>query len=332
MIDDRRKILRQDKEAAAWFTRLSDTEVEADDLERFDRWIQRDGNRAAYRRIEDISSAAIGLRDDPDLRAAAREALDRPRQAAAASQPRRTLSPRWAWSGLGLAALAAAALVIAVLPPPKTYRTAVGGRMSAQLTDGSTVQLNTDTTLRVRFTHGQRRLELVKGQAFFDVAHDAARPFLVRAGAMEVRAVGTRFDVRHDGPDASVVLAEGKVRVRPERPGAADWALAPGQAITVRPDGQSTGPNRVDVAALTGWTRNLITFHDIALADAVAEMNRYAPSKISLAPGVPAQAKLSGVFSTGDPAEFLDAAKASFDLESRRKPDGGVELRPRSDG
>lgn len=236
------------------------------------------------------------------------------------------------WGGLALAAVAASALMVVILTQPKTYQTAVGGRMTARLSDGSSVQLNTDTTLKVRFTHGQRRLDLVKGQAFFDVAHDAQRPFLVRAGAMEVRAIGTRFDVRHDGADASVVLAQGQVRVRPERDGAAGWTLTPGQALTLRPDGQSLGPARVDVAAVTGWTRDIVTFHDVALADAVAEMNRYARAKITLAPGVAAQARLSGVFSTAEHGEFLDAAKASFDLESRRKPDGGVELRPRSGG
>lgn len=331
MIDDRRKTLRQDKEAAAWFTLLSDTEVETEALERFDKWIQRDGNRAAYRRIEDISTAAGDLRDDPEMRAAAREALGRGKPKASGFSLFRLAPPRL-WGGLAVAGVIASAVLFATLTRPKTYETAVGGRMTAQLSDGSTVQLNTDTALRVRFSQGERRLELVRGQAFFNVAHDAARPFLVRAGAMEVRALGTRFDVRHDSADASVALTQGQVRVRQRTGQRQAWTLSPGQALTVLSDGRSTGPARVDVAALSGWTRNIITFHDIALGDAVAEMNRYDRAKITLAPGVPTHAKLSGVFTTGDQEEFLDAAKASFDLESRRRPDGGVELRPRSNG
>lgn len=332
MIADRRKTLRRDKEAAAWFTLLSDTEVESDALERFDRWIQRDGNRAAYQRIEDISSTAEGLREDPELRAAAREALNRkpPKRRALQTNFFRP-TPR-IWGGLALAGVLASAVTIFILAQPKTYQTDVGGRQSVQLTDGSTVQLNTDTRLRVRFSRGARRLELLKGQAFFDVAHDTARPFIVQAGAMDVRAVGTRFDVRKDGRQASVVLAQGQVRVSQEDAPSRAWTLSPGQAITLRVGAHGAVPASVDVAAQTSWTQNIITFHDVALSDAVAEINRYQRGKITLAPGVPARARLSGVFTTGDQEEFLDAAKASFDLEGRRRSDGGIELRPRLNG
>ncbi|MDI1364487.1 MAG: FecR domain-containing protein, partial [bacterium] len=185
MIDDRRKIPRQDKEAAAWFTVLNDAsaEVENEDLEKFDKWIQRDGNRAAYRRIEDISNKASALREDPEMRAAALQALSRPKPL---RPPRARLSlpiPRF-WGGLALAGVVAAGVVILIGSQAKTYQTDIGERVTAHLDDGSTVQLNTDTRLRVRFRLGERRLELVKGQAFFDVAHDPRRPFLVTAGPM----------------------------------------------------------------------------------------------------------------------------------------------------
>lgn len=331
MIDDRRKTDRQDKEAAAWFTLLSDTEVDSDDLERFDTWIQRAGNRAAYRRIEDISIAARDLRDDPELRAAARQALARVKpRPGLRSAPRRPALRLWA--ALGLAGALAAALVVAFIGKPTAYQTDVGGRMTTQLDDGSTLQLNTDTKVLVRFSPGERRIEIIKGQAFFDVAHDARRPFLVSAGPMVVRAIGTRFDVRHDSPAASVVLTQGRVQITTKSQPTAGWTLAPGQAIALDPGGRTNGPTAADTAALTGWTRNIITFHDIALSAAVAEINRYQHSKITLAAGVPAQAKVSGVFTAGDQDEFLDAAKANFDLDVRRKPDGGVELRPRFGG
>ncbi|CAN5203243.1 FecR family protein [soil metagenome] len=329
MIVDRRKTLRGEKEAAAWFTLLNDAsaEVENEALEKFDEWIQRDGNRAAYRRIEDISSTAIGLRNDPELQAATREALARPKASRLASSRLSLRAPRL-WGGIALAGVVAAALVVLVGGQSKTYQTEVGGRVTAHLDDGSTVQLNTDTRLKVRFTHGARRLELVKGQAFFDVAHDVKRPFLVTAGPMEVRAVGTRFDVRHDGPGASVILAQGQVRVIGGAR-ASVWTLSPGQGLTLQPGGNAR-PERVDVASLTGWTNNVITFQDVDLIDAVAEMNRYARAKITLAPGVPSRAKMSGLFSPGEQREFVDAAAASFNLEAIHKPDGGVELRPRS--
>lgn len=332
MIDDRRMTRRQEDEAAAWFTLLSDAEVENEDLERFDKWIQRPGNRDAYRHFEDISQRAIGLRDDPEMRAAAREALTRSKPGRSATPaPKLPKIPR-IWGGLALAGALACAALAYLAAQPKTYQTDVGGRLTAHLDDGSTVLLNTDTQLRVRFAHGERRLELVKGQAFFDVAHDASRPFLVRAGPMEVRAVGTRFDVRHDGPGAAVTLAQGKVRVRQEDAAQASWTLSPGQALTLTPGVNSAHPVNVDVAGQTGWMSGVITFRDVALIDAVAEMNRYERDKISLAPGVPTQARISGVFTPGGDEEFVAAAELSFDLQSRRKPDGGMELRPRAGG
>lgn len=330
MIADERKIDRREKEAAAWFTLLSDTEVEVKDLERFEAWLKRGDNRAAYRRMEDISETAAGLRDDPDMRAAAREALDRPRQAV---RPR-TPSLKRNWLALGGGAALAGALACATtvwfVGVPKTYQTEVGGRATAHLDDGSTVQLNTDTQLRVRFTHGARRLDLIKGQAFFDVAHDADRPFLVNAGPLEVRAIGTRFDVRHDGPQAAVTLAQGRVKVSQEDAAKTSWTLSPGQALVLRPGAQGAQPIKVDVASVTGWVNNEVIFHDVALADAVAEMNRYERAKITLAPGIPAHAKVTGVFTLGQEDEFVAAVTTSFELQSHRKPDGGVELRPRS--
>lgn len=325
MIADERKTGRQDEEAAAWFTLLSDTTVENEDLEKFEGWLQRGGSRAAYRRFEDISSLGRSLRDDPQMRAAAREALDRPRRAS--SKPRRL---KRAWlpigGGMALAGALACAATVWLVPVPKTYQTDVGGRTSVQLDDGSTVQLNTDTLVRVKFSGRERRIELVRGQAYFDVAHETARPFLVKAGAMEVRAVGTRFDVRSDPSRASVALAQGRVQVRQDDGARASWTLAPGQALVLAPGASNAGPIPADIAEVTGWMRNEITFHDVPLSEAVAEMNRYSRAKITLAAGAPAKARISGVFTPGDQEAFVAAVTSSFGLESRRAPDGGAEL------
>lgn len=331
MINDRRKTRRPDQEAAAWFTLLSDTEVENEDLEAFGAWVKRDENRAAYRRVEDISQAARALRDDPDMRAAARDALARPVTPPRLGERLADRSPRF-WGGLALAGALASAATLWVIAQPRTYQTEVGERLTAHLADGSTLQLNTDTRLRVKLTGGERRIELVKGQAFFDVAHDAARPFVVRAGPMQVRALGTRFDVRREGPGAAVTLAQGRVGVRPDRASADAWTLAPGQRLRLGPDVAAPRPLAVDVAAETGWLSGQVTFHDVALAEAVAEMNRYERAKIVIAPGAPAAARVSGVFLAGDEQDFVAAVAANFDLVSTRRPDGSLELHPPSGG
>lgn len=325
MINDRRKTRREDREAAAWFTLLNDTEVENEDLEAFGAWVKRDENRAAYRRVEDISQAARELRDDPDMRAAARDALARPATPPRFSERLNDRSPR-VWGGLALAGALACGLIVWVIAQPKTYQTDIGQRLTAHLADGSTVELNTDTRLRVKFTGAERRLELVRGQAFFDVAHDASRPFVVRAGPMQVRALGTRFDVRREGPGAAVTLAQGRVGVRPQTANADAWTLSPGQRLRLGPGVAAPRPFAVDVAAETGWLSGQVTFHDVALADAVAEMNRYERAKIVIAPGVPAAVRVSGVFSAGDEQDFAAAVAANFDLVSTRRADGSLEL------
>ncbi|MFB2350973.1 FecR family protein, partial [Priestia megaterium] len=119
--------------------------------------------------------------------------------------------------------------------------------------DGSRLRLDADSRARVRLSAERRDVELLEGRAFFDVAHDAARPFVVKAGATSVRALGTRFEVGRTGPAVEVTLVEGKVQV--EDAGAkAAVILAPGdQAVVERP---AAAPRlaKVDAAAETSWT------------------------------------------------------------------------------
>jgi transmembrane sensor len=125
---------------------------------------------------------------------------------------------------LGLYGLAASLLVGAVVaslwlfsPGGSAYRTAVGGLEAVPLRDGSKVTLNTDTDVRIELSPSERRVDLRRGEAFFDVAHDATRPFVVRAGDKRVVAVGTKFSVRRDGNEMWVVVTEGMVRRRARR-------------------------------------------------------------------------------------------------------------------
>lgn len=325
MIEDRQGARQVDREAADWFSRLSQTRIENEDLAAFAEWRRDPLNLAAYNRIEDISRAVRGLADDPEIQAAAREARARPPE----RRDRRAvlrLSPK-AWGPtLGLAGVVAASLIGWLIVTAPTYSTAVGEQVSARLEDGSRVQLNTDTRLRVRFTGGVRRVELLRGQAFFEVAHDTARPFIVAAGSTEVRAVGTRFDVRREPGEVRVTLAEGKVAVHDRAGGGRDWTLTPGQSLDLGVRAKLTGPTTVDVPATTAWTTGRLAFHDVTLADAVTEINRYTRDKIVLGAGVPADRKVSGVFPTGDTGDFLAAVTTLYGLKTTVRPGGGLEL------
>ncbi|WP_232793422.1 FecR family protein [Caulobacter hibisci] len=324
MIGDRQRIRRRDKEAAGWFTRLNDTSVPVDAIEAFDAWRSKPANDAAYRRMEDIARGASSLKSDPEIAALAtqaRQPASRDRPAPLAQRPPRYLT------GLAFAGAIAVSAAVVIALPRSTYSTGVGEQTIARLDDGSAVRLNTDTRLRVRFTAGERRIELLQGEAFFDVAHDGARPFVVSAGDAQVRALGTRFDVRRDGHAVQVVLAQGKVRVTQARQDRA-WTMTPGQALTLSPTQAPAAPASVDVAASTSWTSGRLSFDGVPLSQAVAEINRYSRRKIVLDADAPSQQRVTGAFKVGDSDSFIAAVGAIYGLEPKARWDGSVVLTP----
>lgn len=326
MIDDQNDARRRSEEAAAWFARLSTPKISNTTLDGFWTWRRDPLNRAAYERVEDFSAAARGLRDDPEMKAAVGEAMRRKpwwREALASIR-----SSRGAFLiGGALAAGAMAAVVLVLTGGGDRYSTGVGQKITVSLADGSSVQLNTDTRLRVRFDKNERRLSLERGQAFFDVAHDAARPFIVDAGRARVRAIGTRFDIDRAHQDVEVTLAQGRVEVTPVGSGHGGWTLNAGQRIRIDRDSTAAVPVAADLATATAWTTGRIFFHDTPLAQAVAEVNRYSRRKIALGAGAPRDMKINGAFETGDTEGFVAAAAAGLDLVVEHRLDGAIELR-----
>ena len=318
--NDRRAL----EEAAAWFTRLKQPAVSESSVDEFMAWRRIPANDDAYSAVEARWRQADRVRNDPDLVRITEAALLRPRFAARLRQGvRRNALP------LALAVTAciagAVAVLVAVRMQSQTYATDVGARQVVRLDDGSVLHLNTDSKVRVGFRRDERRLVLARGEAFFEVAHDPQRPFIVEAGDARVRAVGTKFDVRRAGEATSVTLVEGRVQVareaRPDR-----WTLTPNQQITL--DGAPATPRAADGADVTSWTTGRLRFRRTPLASAIAEVNRYSRTKISLqAAGLDAT-QVSGVFDTGDTPAFVSAVSEIFDLKATDAP-GRVVLEPR---
>ena len=326
MIEAQTEPTQAEREAAQWFTRMLTPPIENEDLAAFEAWRRNPDHLAAYNRMEDISRLALSLRSDPDMRAAATAMRARARtsrpwwSAPFSSSPR-----RWA-IGIAFAGLAAASAVAWKISAP-TYETNVGRQMVATLSDGTRVRLNTDSALKVRFERGVRRVDLRKGQAFFDVAHDPGRPFIVAAGDTEVRAIGTRFDVRRDEDAVKIVLAEGKVAVTERDAHPSSLTLAPGESVTTSGAITAPKPVKTDVAVATGWTSGRLKFRATPLAQAVDEVNRYTRNKIVLSANAPADARVNGDFAIGKPDEFISAVSALYGLRSDRRFDGSTELR-----
>lgn len=314
-----------EREAADWFARLNKLSVTTKALEDFQAWRRAPAHDEAYERIEALWNTAGRLHGHPDTARDVAAALAR-------GARKRRLTRLWSRPvqvGVGLAAVtAAAALAFTItLESGQPYTTGLGEQRLVSLDDGSRVRLDTDTQVRVKFTKGGRHIELVRGQAFFDVAHDAARPFVVEAGGQSVRAIGTRFDVRRDDKEIRVTLVQGAVEVSRQSDGQS-WRLGPGQSLADR-NGAVEPPRAVDVGAVTSWTSGRLVFRATPLGEAVSEVNRYSSNKISL-PNAELQAvPVSGVFDVGDTRAFVSAVSELFNLKAVETGDG-YRLEPRA--
>ncbi len=221
-------------------------------------------------------------------------------------------------------AMAAAVLVVAAIGvyfssiPGDAYSTPIGGYASIPLRDGSTVTLGTASRIRVDLTQMERHIELESGEAFFDVAKDPSRPFVVEAGSRRVVAVGTQFSVKRSGTDIQVVVTEGKVRVEPKAgAGRAEFLTAGAVAHTVQNSVlvQKKTPREAEEAL--SWRTGYLTFDGTALADVVAEFNRYTPQRIVIDDPQLAALRITGTFRASRAADFVELLKNGFGIEVR---------------
>lgn len=305
-----------DDQAVQWIARLGTRSISLDTIHEFAEWRKDPANAEAYRRAEQLWAQTGELAADPDIQAALATAKQR--------NPRR-VSVRHIVA-LGAASALAASLVGGVIlwQTHDTYRTAVGEQRVIQLADGSLVRLDTASKLRVRYNSGERRIELAQGQAFFEVAHNPDRPFVVSTGDASVTAVGTEFEVRRIGSETRVVLVSGVVDVAPTRGREAAQRLRPNQQTAII--GGQANLTVVDADAATSWTNGELTFVDTPLVEAVAEVNRYLVHPIILEAPAEARTSINGVFRSGDRAAFVSAAAHLLKLRAVDTPDGGVRL------
>jgi transmembrane sensor len=216
------------------------------------------------------------------------------------------------------------------------YASGVGEVRRIALEDGSTMLLNTATAVAVRFSKQQRDIQLIRGEALFEVAHDTTRPFLVRANDIAVRAVGTAFAVRLEAGQVDVTVTEGVVEVANSATASVSGASAP-------PDSRLeakrvTANERVVIASARAseirpissaetdrqlaWREGMVSFDGESLASAVAEINRHNRRQIVVDDPALAAKPIVGVFRATDLDGFSAAAAAA--LKARAIPDGEV--------
>ena len=207
-------------------------------------------------------------------------------------------------------------------PTEKVFATTTGGHKIVTLADGSSVELNTNTVLHLSANAEGRSATLEQGEAYFQIKHDTARPFVVTAGDHRVTDLGTKFVVRKNIGSIKIALLEGRARVDGIGPLAhsASATLTPGDvaiatdetlAVTKKPQRQLAN----DLA----WRRGLLVFNNTPLADVVAELNRYNATKLAVADPNTAKIEIGGTFPASDMAAFIRVAHELLGLrvESR---------------
>jgi transmembrane sensor len=326
---------RVSAEAAEWWLQLQSPEMSRSEREQFVRWLRESAVHVAemlriarvhnalaqFERWGSISTAGSGeetVVEFPQERATPAQGSGR------GGRPHRRIVVvgALATSLLGIAALT---LFLPSLSG-RTLETERGERREVTLSDGSMLELDPQTKLRVKFAEQTRRIVLERGRALFRVEKDPHRPFIVETDGTTVRAVGTAFAVDHYQQDIVVTVAEGRVLVAPlsrlaalsepsqsaSREGSNAASRDPGpislsanQQLTLGRKGALEAVRKVDSHRELAWTKGRLVLDNVTVAAAIAALNRYNRVQLRVADEVLAARRVSGVFDTSDPESFL---------------------------
>jgi len=326
-----------EEQASLWAARLDGGSLTAADRSSLDAWLaENPAHRALLSRYCQFSADL----EENLLALVATGAANLP--------PEETPQPaRFRWSlpwfaGASLAAAAAVAFVFWLVRPDvqfESIETPAAHRQSLTLADGSRVELNARTSLRIENSRTERRVQLVTGEAYFVVSKDQKRPFIVETPAGSVRVTGTIFDVRSEtASQLEVTVVEGSVQVSPRNTGN---TLSSDPVKLRAGDRLTTSPQLVDLKTLSAtaledalaWRQGQIVCNNMPLAEVADRFSHYHGRKIAVAPDA-AELSIGGLYSLDDLDGFFAMLnKTSFSGKSvgvAPDPDGTVQVRLRS--
>ncbi|MET0272953.1 MAG: FecR domain-containing protein [Phenylobacterium sp.] len=309
-----------DDAAAAWAARIDRAPLSPSQDQALDAWLAADSRRqGAFAKARAVllhldRARALGADYDPE--------------AFVAEAPRP--SRRWMLgAGGAIAASLAATVGVGIWAQSGRYATRRGEVRLVTLADGSALTLNTATRVAVRYSEARRDIHLIEGEALFDVAKNAQRPFVVDTGDVRVRAVGTSFTVRKlPGRTTEVLVREGVVEITrvgaaPVAASAAPVRLAANQRATASRAEPITPAvlAPADVSRELAWREGMIAFEGTSLGAAAAEFARYSDPKIVIDDPVLAERTITGLFSASNPEGFARAAALTFNAQAVRTED-----------
>jgi len=287
-----REVEREDpvyEAAAGWVARLSSLDATEADRAAFEAWHAADqAHREAYAEMDALWQT---LGHVPDRR------------------HRRSVPKGLAGVAVAIVLCATLAFQLGLVDRMRSdLWSGVGDITHATLTDGSRIDLNTDTAIALHFSETERGIELLRGEAFFDVVPDPRRPFVVRSGGLSVRAVGTRFFVRAGDTDKPAGVVEGSVDVAAsERP----VRVSAGEALHHTNDAPLSVA-RADVDRVTAWRAGRLVFSGERLSTVLAELDRYRLGAIVLLDAAAGERRVTGSFDPRDTDEALVSIASSM--------------------
>lgn len=331
-----------EQQARGWVIRL-DGDEPLDDAQRraLERWINQS---AAHR--DTLLRLARHWKQANELT----ELVDAAPASTFAAEPSGSRRPKpWIWvtAAVGLAAIAIEAWPGYWGPwgVNGTYATAVGEQRTVRLPDGSLVELNTNSQVEIDYGAHMRGIRLNRGEALFEVAHDATRPFVVYAANQVVRAVGTAFAVHVEAGAVDVTVTSGAVEVAESNRGTPDIApsqshpgsspsrslgqLKAGQATTVLPSTQSLDVRELaptELARRIAWRDGFLAFSGESLGEVVEQLNRYSPARLEIADTDISTIPIGGRFRVGDLDAVLGVLRDNFGIESKRIDEHTIRL------
>ncbi len=326
-----------DEAAADWVARLDRSDPPPELRAGFEAWCHADPRHyAAYLRLQHVWGRLDRLHalqpqtPIPDPQGIATEVGAAPLR----SPARRVPCPGIVWSRLAVAAVllgVVAGLWLWLEPqwsglgaPQKRYVTPIGAFERVALADGSVVQLNTHSEVRVVLGKGRRDVTLVQGEATFEVAKDPARPFVVTAGTIAVRAVGTNFNIRTTASGVEVMIIEGAVALGPvaalNRPDTMPVVGAGRVAVTIASQVHLQDIDAGEMARRLAWQRGMLGFSGQPLAEVAEEFNRYNDCKLVIASAAVGQLRIGGYFRATNLEAFVSVIEERFGIAVSREP------------
>ena len=328
-----------DDEAAAWLCESAEG-FSPERAAAFSEWCARDSRHAAA--VARVARTLALLEEMPDVREQLETQFGRMDEVPASPHKRdRSLLafPVWITSLAAILVVGLGLGWIGVRDKTERHMTSATSPQSVTLKDGSIINLNASSEIRVDLRRAERRVTLERGEAHFQVASDPARPFIVTAGGLTVRAVGTAFNVRLEELAVDVVVLEGKVEVTPRvsvapksAPAAPLPILGAGQRVVVRRETPEMPPivqqvTPASMQALLGWQGRMTTFLDAPLRDIIAQLNRRNATQLVIADAALGEQKIGGVIPLDQVDAFVRLLEQDGDIVAERRGANEILLR-----